>query len=119
MFTKNASLTLEKINLFTLDSPKIKISMDIYFNEKHQLIFEGYDVGKTVEDLIGDLDYEYFYIIEWDEVKKLMSLLNINSKDKLTILKGIKERFQGNDAYSKFGNFMRAHQIIFQQMIWR
>ena len=45
---------MERIVLFKLERPDIKISMEMYFNEKGQLIFDGYDIGKTVDDWWGD-----------------------------------------------------------------
>lgn len=46
---------MEKVVLFYLERPDIKISMEIYFNEKDQLCFDGYDIGKSVEGLWGIL----------------------------------------------------------------
>ncbi len=54
---------MEKVTLFSLEKSNIKISMQIYFNEKDQLYFDGYDTGKFVEKTFGDSDYEYIYTI--------------------------------------------------------
>jgi len=35
---------MERITLYEFESPDIKISMEIYFNEKNELIFTGYDI---------------------------------------------------------------------------
>ncbi len=43
---------MEKITLYEFESPNIKISMKIYFNKENNLIFDGYDIGKTVSKLI-------------------------------------------------------------------
>ena len=50
---------MEKTTLFHLESPDIKISIQIYFNEKNQLYLDGYDIGSAVEERFGDSDYEY------------------------------------------------------------
>ena len=62
---------MEKITLYEFESPDIKISMKVYFNEK------------------------------------------------IFLLKEIKNRFNENDAYSKFGNFMKENNIEFESFTWR
>ena len=54
---------MEKVILFYLERPDIKISIRIYFNEKEQLYFDGYDIGKSVEEAWGDSDYEYVPVV--------------------------------------------------------
>lgn len=109
---------MERILLFKLDRPDIKISMEIYFNQKGQLIFDGYDIGKTVDEWWGDSDYEYAYTIEAVEVEKLYSLFGIENSDQHSPLLEIKKRFEGNKAYSKFGDFMEENNIEFKSTTW-
>jgi hypothetical protein len=110
---------MKKVTLYKFKSDRIKVSMEIYFNEKDQLIFDGYDVGQTVKKLQGGYDYEYYYTIEMKEVQKIANLLKADPKDKSSILEVIKTNFSGNDAYSKFGDFMRARNIDFEPFTWR
>jgi len=93
--------------------------MKLYFNEKNQLIFDGHDIGKTVHHLIGDTDYEYLYTIEFEQAKKIATLLQIDIHDKMTFLNKVKTQFNENDAYSKFGEFMKKNNILFEQFTWR
>ena len=109
---------MERIVLFKLERPDIKISMEMYFNEKGQLIFDGYDIGKTVEDAWGDSDYEYGYKIEAVEVDKLYSLLGIEDSNRHSLLLELKKRFEGNKAYSEFGNFMTENNIDYTGSTW-
>jgi hypothetical protein len=109
---------VEKIILYREERPDIKIYMEMFFNEKGQLIFEGQDIGRTVEDWWGDSDYEYSYTIEPVEVEKLYALLGVASSDKRSFLEEIKKRFGGNKAYSKFGDFMREYNIDFKAFTW-
>ena len=109
---------MEKIVLFYEERLDIKIRMEMYFNEQGQLIFDGYDIGKTVSDWWGDSDYEYTYTIEAAEVEKLYSVLGIANSDKHALLMEIKKRFEGNNAYSKFGDFMRENNIDFTPFTW-
>ena len=110
---------MEKITLYEFQSPDIKISLKVYFNEENKLIFDGYDIGKTVSKLMGDSDYEYKYSVEFDEVKKIAKLFDINLNEQIPFLKEIKNRFNDNDAYSKFGAFMKENNITFKSFTWR
>ena len=109
---------MEKVTLFYLERPDIKISIQIYFNEKDQLFFDGYDVGKAVEEYCGDSDYEYIYTIEPEEVNKFYNLFSIRDGDKSALLQEIKNRFSVNEAYSLFGAFMRENNIKFSSFTW-
>jgi len=110
---------MEKITLYEFESPNIKITMQVYFNEKNELIFDGYDIGKTVSELMGDSDYEYQYTIKYNEAKKLANIFNIDINEKTALLKEIKNHFNENDAYSKFGTFMKENNIQFESFTWR
>lgn len=110
---------MEKVTLYQFNSDHIRITIEIYFNEKDQLIFNGYDVGKTVTKLQGGYDYEYYYTIEMEAAKKIAHLLEVDPEDKALILGAIKANFSGNDAYSKFGEFMRKENIDFTPFTWR
>lgn len=109
---------MERVTLYQFESNQIKISMQIYFNADDQLIFDGYDAGKAVKGLKGSYDYEYYYTIEMVEVQKIALLLKVSLEEKETILEAIKLNFSGNDAYSKFGDFMRTHNINFESFTW-
>ncbi len=110
---------MDKITLYEFESHDIKISIKVYFNEKNDLIFDGYEIGKRVNELIGDSDYEYKYTIKDNDVKKIAKLFNIDFNEKIFLLKEIKNRFNENDAYSKFGNFMKENNIEFESFTWR
>ena len=109
---------MEKVTLFYLENSNIKISMQIYFNEKDQLYFDGYDTGKFVEEAWGNSDYEYVYTIEPEEVNKFYPVFNIKDGDKSGLLQAIKKDFSVNKAYSLFGEFMVAHNIKHERFIW-
>ena len=44
--------------LFTIDRTDIKVTIDLGF-EGEDLKLDGYDIGKTVDEMWGDSDYEY------------------------------------------------------------
>lgn len=109
---------MKKIILYEETRPDIKISMELYFNEQGQLIFDGYDIGKTVEEWHGDSDYEYSYTIEETEVAKIYPILEVEHGNQASLLLEIKNRFGGNKAYSQFGDFLRKHKIDFTSFSW-
>jgi len=109
---------MEKVTLFSLEKPEIKISMELYFNEKDQLYFDGYDVGKSVEKVWGDSDYEYSYTIEPEEVIKFYQIFNLKTGDKSGLLQELKNRFSVNEAYTLFGEFMKTHKIKYSSFSW-
>jgi hypothetical protein len=109
---------MEKVILFYLENSNIKISMQIYFNEKDQLYFDGYDTGKSVEEAWGNSDHEYIYSIEPEEVNKFYPIFNLKDGDKSGLIQAIKKEFSVNEAYSLFGEFMLAHDIKHQRFIW-
>ena len=109
---------MEKVTLFYLENSNIKISMQIYFNEKDQLYFDGYDTGKFVEETRGNSDHEYIYTIESEEVNKFYPIFNLKNGDKSGLLQAIKKEFSVNKAYSLFGEFMLAHNIKHERFTW-
>lgn len=109
---------MHRISLYEHESPGLKVSLDLYFNEKNQLILDGYDIGKTVYELRGDADYEYIYTINFTEVQKIADVLGASLDDRNSFLHVIKSRFHGNEAFSKFGEFMRSNGILFEQFYW-
>ncbi len=109
---------MEKVTLFYLENSNIKINMQIYFNEKDQLYFDGYDTGKFVEEAWRNSDHEYIYTIEPEEVNKFYPVFSLVDGDKPGLLKAIKKEFSVNKAYSLFGEFMLAHNIRYKRFTW-
>lgn len=109
---------MEKVTLFKIDRPDIKVTMEVYFNEKGQLYFNGYDIGKTVEEAWGDSDYEYTYTIEPAEFYKLYQVFKLKEGDKAGILQAIKNKFSCNEAYTLLGDFMDEHDIKYDSFSW-
>jgi hypothetical protein len=107
---------MSRITLFHLERPDIKITIEVYF-DNGMLIFEGYDIGKSVEGIWGDSDYEYGYNIKPEEVQKLYNAFNLEKNNQALMLSEIKNRFSHNRAYSMFGEFLRKNNIIYTSNI--
>lgn len=104
--------------LYEFQAENLCSSAEMYFNEKDELVFAGYDIGKTVEELKGDSDYEYNYTIPDAEADKLRSLLGVNTNDKDALLVALKIKFATDHAYSELGEFMRANNIVYTSSTW-
>ena len=101
------------MKLFEFKNSTVSISMELFFNGRDQLVFEGYDIGPTVDNYRGDSDYEYGFTVEPQEVRKLYQLLAVHAEDKAALLQEIKNRFGGNHAYSKLTAFLGENNIDF------
>jgi hypothetical protein len=102
--------------LFQFKSSEIKISVDAYF-ENGNLVIDGYDIGKTVDEFWGDSDYEYTTTVFPDEVKKLYSLLNV-PEDQNALLEEVAKRFNTNTCFSDFRNFCEKNGVKYEGFSW-
>lgn len=109
---------MERVLLFSLRTEHIKVTIEAYFDESGNLVIEGYDIGKTVEDYWGDSDYEYTTTIPPDEVEKLYSILNIQPGARSELLTYLQEHYNQNDCYSKFGEFLTQNGIQSKGFSW-
>ena len=105
---------MKSVTLYTFSSPDIRISMEMYFDRKGQLIFDGYDIGKNVKDYWGDSDYEYTYTIKPKEVGKIYDILGVPKGEKEKLLLVLQQQFSGERAYHDFGEFMEKHGIEYR-----
>ena len=65
-----------KKRLFTIDRKDIKVTIDLGFDGEN-LKLDGYDIGKTVNDIFGDSDYEYSITIISENLPKLYEINNV------------------------------------------
>lgn len=106
-----------KVNLFTLNQPDIKVTVDAYF-ENEEFVVEGYDIGSNVKELLGDSDYEYIVKVPKNEVPKMFKLLKVEDENEEVLLKEIQKMFSGNDAYSKFRDWLEKNDIVGNGFSW-
>lgn len=109
---------MEKVILFYEERPDVKISMQIYFNEKGQLYFDGYDFGVLLESIYGDDDFEYTITVEPAELEKIYALYKLESNDKKGLLQKIKNDFSNIEAYTLFAKFLEENNIAFSRFTW-
>ena len=107
----------EELTLFDFKSDSIHINIVARF-ENGNLIIDGYDIGKTVEEAWGDSDYEYILTIHQEEVSLLCEELKINTHDHHLILQEIAKRFQGNTCFSDIEKFLTDKKIKYERFTW-
>jgi hypothetical protein len=106
-----------RINLFSFKATNIFINVDAFFAED-SLVIEGQDIGKTVEDVWGEVDYEYSITVGPKEVKRLRSLFNIKDTAKDEFLRELARRFNGNYCWSEFRNYLDLHKIKYKSFVY-
>ena len=106
-----------KVNLFTLKQPDIKVTVDAYF-ENGEFVIDGYDIGSQVKELLGDSDYEYIVKVPKYEVPKLYRLLKVEDRNERLLLLEIQKMFSGNEAYSKFMDWLEKNDVEGNGFTW-
>jgi hypothetical protein len=105
------------VSLFYFQNNSITITVDAYFKDDN-LVVEGYDIGKTVEEVWGDSDYEYSITVKKENLNALCKTLGIETGNQALILELIKENFSGNEGFSSFGAFLSENKIDFDSFSW-
>ncbi len=107
----------KSITLYHLESKDIKIDIVARF-EEDKLIIDGYDIGKIVEEVWGDSDYEYIMTIPASSLPALYRLLGVEVGDQRRLLEALAERFHGNTCFSALGDFLDEHHIAHDTFTW-
>jgi hypothetical protein len=109
---------MDKVVLYAMQNEGIKVTIEAYFDEWGNLVIEGYDIGKTVEEFLGDSDYEYTTTVAFAEVEKLYILLNLPEDDRTVLLNYLKSRFNTNACYSELIGFLDKNKIKHGGFSW-
>jgi hypothetical protein len=104
------------VTLYDYKSNDIRIHVVARF-EKDDLVIDGYDIGKRVEEVWGDSDYEYTITIKGDAVLALSKALHVDN-DHFLILQALAKNFQGNHCFSALADFLSHHQIKHERFSW-
>jgi hypothetical protein len=107
----------EKTSLYYFKNSSITIYVDAYFKEGN-LVVEGYDIGKSVEDAWGDSDYEYSITVKKENLDTLCNALKIEHGNEALILEMMEANFSGNEGFSSFGAFLSENKIDFDPFSW-
>ena len=105
------------VTLYKFKGDGISVSITAGF-ENGDLIVEGYDIGKVVEECWGDSDYEYSITVEKENVVLLTRALGIHTQNEREILQAIAGRFNGNKCFSELGDFLSENNIEYKGFSW-
>lgn len=108
---------MDAVKLFSLTNEDIKIHIEARF-DADDLVVEGYDIGRRVEEYWGDSDYEYSVKVQAVDVNEVYAALQLPPGDKAKLLHELSLRFNTNTAYSDFRNFLDAHKIKSEGFSW-
>jgi hypothetical protein len=109
---------MERVLLFSMDTDHIKVTVEAFYDDAGNLVVEGYDIGKTVEEYWGDSDYEYAVTVPPPEVEKLCTALNLPG-NRETLLTYLQAHYHQNDCYSKIRELLDLHAIQQEGFSWR
>jgi hypothetical protein len=88
------------------DGPNGSRSLSAYLNGEGDLIFEGRDYGKGVDDIFGYTEYEWYQTIRKKHLEKLCEALG-NTADLMSM---IEQKFSGEGS-SNISSFLEEHGI--------
>jgi hypothetical protein len=109
---------MDRITIYKSESAEFKVSMDLYFNEEGEFVFDGGDIGSGVKRIWGRSQYEYGFTISSTEVNKLFEVMQVEVSDRKTLFLKLKDRFGNNEGYSEFCNFLADKEISYQSYTW-
>jgi len=109
---------MDAVLLFSLHTPEIKVTIEVYFDPNGNLVVDGYDIGKTVDEYWGDSDYEYTTTLIPEEVKKLYPLFNLPDGAQRELLLALQARFHTNTCYSEIQRFLEKNDIRYTGFSW-
>lgn len=101
-----------QIRIFTIEREDIKVTIDLGF-EGENLKLEGYDIGKMVEDIFGDSDYEYSITVSAENLPKLYEINNVELGNKNELIESLSIFLSDNKAYSLFHDYLKENKIEF------
>lgn len=110
---------MDSINLYHYEDQTIKVTVDAFFNKNGDLVVEGYDIGRKVEEYWGDSDYEYSTTIAAEETRKLCVLFDIPPGSRNALLAAIQKRYHTNSCYSEFQQLLEENGIKYEGFSWR
>lgn len=109
---------MDKVTLYKFKDSGISITIEAYFNEKGDLVVEGYDIGAKVEDAWGDSDYEYVTTIPRQELEKLYTLMKVQYGSQEELLQAIAKKYNSNTCYSEFNDLLSSNGINSEGFSW-
>ncbi len=101
-----------KKRLFTIDREDIRVTIDLGFDGE-DLKLDGYDIGKTVDEMWGDSDYEYSITVDSGNLDKLYELTKVEVGNKKKLISALSKFLSINAAYTVFHDYLKDNNIVF------
>ena len=98
--------------LFSIDREDIRVTINLGFDGE-DLKLDGYDIGKTVNEMWGDSDYEYSITVESVNLIKLYELNKVENGNKKKLISSLSKFLSINEAYSVFHDYLKDNNIVF------
>jgi hypothetical protein len=103
--------------LFSLHNETIRITIEADFNSAGDLVVEGYDVGKTVEEYWGSSDYEYSFTVPSHELANMYQAAQIPPEPE-KLLAYLQQHFNTNTCFSDLRNWLDKHNVYHEGFSW-
>ena len=100
-------MNANSVMLFQLQTEFVKVSIEAYF-EGDNLIVDGYDIGKSVEEFWHREDYEYKLTIPPESVLWMMNHFNAQTKSEL--LQTLAAQYNHNKCYSAIRDLLDSNK---------
>ena len=100
-------MNVEPVILFQPQTEFVKVSIEAYFDGAN-LVIDGYDMGKRVEELWHREDYEYKLTIPPESVLWMMAHFNVQTNQSL--LQTLASTFNTNSCYSDIRKLLDDNQ---------
>lgn len=107
----------QSITLYHLEREDIKVDIVARF-ARDKLVIDGYDIGRTVEEVWGDSDYEYVLTLPAESVARLYALLGVAAGDRRALLKALEARFGGHRCFSAIREWLDEHDVPYESFTW-
>ncbi len=107
--------------LFKQVRPEIEINITANINEKGDLLIEGHDFGKLVEELRGSWDYEYFLTVPKPQKEMLREKLGEELETPLEdqeLLKWLEKSYNHNEAFSGIEQLLDRLGVRYEFHSW-
>jgi hypothetical protein len=103
------------VTLFKFQSESVKVSIEAYF-EDGNLIIDGYDIGKRVEEFWHLEDYEYKLTIPPESVQWMMN--HFGTQIKAELLQALATQYNHNKCYSAIRELLDSNKQLCSGFSW-
>ena len=107
----------EAAMMYRKDTDSIIIDVKVHF-ENGDLKFDGCDMGRRVEELMGDYDYEYWVTVPARAIPKLRRVLWKWFASDRKFLEYLAKRFPGDDCLDSVRAFLSKKGIEHEFKWW-